>query len=120
MIQAVRTYKSLIPFVARTLMSRLILKKIWTVSQLWDGFMICAKLIAPASYGALQQLPREQLAEVAEKHPVLRSGLRDHIIKKGGAKSKILEVLGGDENSVPAATAIPTNVVSVQVASPSA
>ncbi len=101
-------------------MSRLILKKIWTIPQLWDGFMICAKLIAPASYGALQQLPREQLAEVAEKHPVLRSGLREHIIKKGGAKSKILEVLGGDESSASAAVPMPANVVSVQVASPSA
>ncbi|KAF8329522.1 Symplekin tight junction protein C terminal-domain-containing protein [Cantharellus anzutake] len=120
-IIAVKTYKSLVPFVARTLMSRLILKKIWTVPQLWDGFMRCARIIAPASYGALQQLPREQLAEVAEKHPVLRSGLRDHIIKKaGGTKSKILDVLGGDESSTPGTGSMPANVAPAQLASPSA
>ncbi|CAH7688668.1 Symplekin tight junction protein C terminal-domain-containing protein [Phakopsora pachyrhizi] len=52
-IQAVQTYKSLQAFVSTTLLSRLILKKIWVQPQLWEGFMRCAKIIAPHSFGAL-------------------------------------------------------------------
>ena len=41
-IQAETTYKSLVPFVATTLLSRLITKKIWTHAPLWEGFVRCA------------------------------------------------------------------------------
>ena len=43
-IQAVTTYKSLVPLVATTLLSRLITKKIWTNAPLWEGFVRCAKV----------------------------------------------------------------------------
>lgn len=115
-IQAVTTYKGLIGFVAGTLLSRLITKKIWTNPPLWAGFIHCAKAIAPASFGALLQLPKDQLREIVDKQPSLRSGLREHVIKKGGPRSRILEILGGEEGDTSEAPPIaqsPTPVTSV-------
>jgi len=101
-IQAVTTYKNLISFVTTTLFSRLIVKKIWTNGPLWQGFIRCAKVTAPASFGALLQLPKEQLREVVVKQPSLRNGLRDYVIKKERSKPKLasfLETLGDGEES---------------------
>ncbi|GAA5990965.1 hypothetical protein JCM10908_000101 [Rhodotorula pacifica] len=84
-IQAVTTYKSLQPFVSTTLLSRLIGKKIWEVGPLWEGFIRLVKAIAPNSFAALLQLPREQLSELVQKQPSLRAPLRDYVIKKGGS-----------------------------------
>lgn len=81
MIQAVQTYKSLQGFVSTTLLSRLIIKKIWTQPQLWEGFIRCAKTVAPHSFGALLQLPRDQLREVMAKQPALRAPLREYVVK---------------------------------------
>ncbi|BGO91177.1 hypothetical protein NBRC10512_005729 [Rhodotorula toruloides] len=104
-IQAVTTYKSLQPFVSTTLLSRLITKKIWTVGPLWEGFIRLAKAIAPNSFAALLQLPKEQLAELVQKQPTMREPLRDYVVKKGGANNArmaaVLEAL--DEPSGAAA-----------------
>lgn len=83
-IQAVTTYKSLQPYVSNTLLSRLITKKVWTMPQLWQGFIRCAKVIAPNSFGAILQLPRDQIKEVVTKQPELKEGLKDFVIKKAG------------------------------------
>ncbi len=108
MIRAVQTYKGLISFVSTTLFSRLIVKKIWTNGQLWEGFIRCAKITAPSSFGALLQLQREQLREVVDKQPSLKNGLRDYVIKKERNKPKLqsfLETLGdGDVTMDPPAT----------------
>ncbi|KIJ55664.1 hypothetical protein M422DRAFT_63678 [Sphaerobolus stellatus SS14] len=97
-ILSVQNYKSLVGFVSTTLLSRLITKKIWTNPALWQGFIHCAKLIAPASFGALLQLPKEQLREIVDKQPALKSGLRDHVMKRAaGNKARIagfLELFG--------------------------
>jgi len=96
-IQAVTTYKSLVGFVSTTLLSRLITKKIWTNPPLWEGFIRCAKTIAPASFGALLQLPREQLRELVDKQPNLKAGLRDYVIKKAPNKARgagFLDIFG--------------------------
>ncbi|GAA5879509.1 hypothetical protein JCM3774_002703 [Rhodotorula dairenensis] len=99
-IQAVTTYKSLQPFVSTTLLSRLIGKKIWEVGPLWEGFIRLVKAIAPNSFAALLQLPRDQLREVAQKQPSLREPLREYVTKKGGTNnartSAILEALVDD------------------------
>lgn len=95
MIQAVQTYKSLQPFVSTTLLSRLIIKKIWTQAQLWEGFMRCAKIIAPHSFGALLQLPREQLRELVVKQAGLRAPLREYVVKSEGCLSFFYAVLRG-------------------------
>ncbi|KAF8636400.1 hypothetical protein AX17_003582 [Amanita inopinata Kibby_2008] len=96
-IQAVTTYKSLVGFVSTTLLSRLITKKIWTNPPLWEGFIRCAKVIAPASFGALLQLPKDQLRELVDKQPSLKSGLRDYVTKKAPNKARgagFLDIFG--------------------------
>jgi symplekin len=102
-IQAVTTYKSLVGFVSTTLLSRLITKKIWTNPPLWEGFIRCAKVIAPASFGALLQLPKDQLRELVDKQPSLKSGLRDYVMKKSGNKARVagfLDIFGEDDSSM--------------------
>lgn len=65
--------------------------------------MRCAKVIAPASFGALLQLPKEQLRELVDKQPGLKAGLRDFVLKKAGNKARqagFLDLFGdgpGDE-----------------------
>lgn len=114
-IQAVTTYKSLVGFVSQTLLPRLVTKKVWTNAPLWEGFIRCAKVIAPASFGVLLQLPKEQLREVVDKQPGLKSGLRDYVTKKAGNKARVagfLEIFG-DEPIVQ-----PVEVAQVVTASP--
>ncbi|THH09925.1 hypothetical protein EW145_g1681 [Phellinidium pouzarii] len=103
-IQAVTTYKSLVGFVSTTLLSRLITKKIWTNPPLWEGFIRCAKTIAPASFGALLQLPKDQLRELVDKQPGLKSGLREFVLKKAGNKARqagFLDLFGDDRSQSP-------------------
>ncbi|KAH9935928.1 Symplekin tight junction protein C terminal-domain-containing protein [Epithele typhae] len=107
-IQAVGTYRSLRAFVSTTLFSRLITKKIWTNPPLWEGFIRCAKLLAPQSFGALLQLPKEQLREVVEKQPSLKSELREFVMKKGTNKARVagfLDIFGDDDAAAPGANA---------------
>ncbi|KAJ3505780.1 hypothetical protein NLJ89_g7237 [Agrocybe chaxingu] len=109
-IQAVTTYKSLVAFVSTTLLSRLITKKIWTNPPLWEGFIRLAKVIAPASFGALLQLPRDQLRELVNKQPSLKSGLRDHVTKKAPNKARgagFLDIFGEPEDEAAAASTAP-------------
>ncbi|KAI0091687.1 Symplekin tight junction protein C terminal-domain-containing protein [Irpex rosettiformis] len=107
-IQAVSTYRTLVGFVSSTLLTRLIIKKVWTVPPLWEGFMRCAKLIAPASFGALLQLPKEQLRDIIDKQPSLKSGLREYVMKKSANKSRtsaLLELFTEDESRTPSTPA---------------
>ncbi|GAA6019541.1 hypothetical protein JCM11491_001331 [Sporobolomyces phaffii] len=103
-IQSVTTYKSLQPFVSTTLLSRLIAKKIWETPALWEGFIRCAKAIAPASFAALLQLPKEWLEDLVKKQPGMRAPLRDYVVKKGGIANArttaILEALEGGESGL--------------------
>ena len=112
-IQAVTTYKSLVGFVSTTLLSRLITKKIWTNPPLWEGFIRCAKVIAPASFGALLQLPKDQLRELVDKQPSLKSGLRDYVTKKAPNRARgagFLDIFGepGEGERGPGAIQIET------------
>jgi symplekin len=66
-------------------LSRLITKKIWTNSQLWKGFMHCAKLIAPQSFNALLQLPREQLKDLVNNQAAIKPALWQFVVSKAGA-----------------------------------
>ncbi|KAJ7066730.1 Symplekin tight junction protein C terminal-domain-containing protein [Mycena amicta] len=112
-IQAVTTYKSLVGFVSTTLLSRLITKKIWTSPRLWEGFIMCAKVIAPASFGALLQLPKDQLRELVDKQPGLKAGLRDYVMKKAPNKTRVAGFLDifGEAEETPAPTPQPMQVV---------
>ncbi|KAG1746647.1 Symplekin tight junction protein C terminal-domain-containing protein [Suillus paluster] len=109
-IQAVTTYRTLVGFVSTTLLSRLITKKIWQNPHLWEGFIRCAKVIAPASFGALLQLPKEQLRELVDKQPSLKSGLREYVTKRAGNKARVagfLDIFGEDDDASPVAPVTP-------------
>ncbi|CAD6567154.1 MAG: hypothetical protein TREMPRED_003351 [Tremellales sp. Tagirdzhanova-0007] len=95
-IQAVTTYKSLIPFIANTVLPKLVAKKIWETPQLWDGFMILAKRIAPASYGSLLRLPMPWLKDVIQRQPALKQGLRGFLAGKPQARGALAEIFGDD------------------------
>ncbi|GAA5904392.1 RNA-processing protein PTA1 [Sporobolomyces salmoneus] len=108
-IQAVTTYKSLQPFVSTTLLSRLIAKKIWETPALWEGFIRCAKAIAPASFAALLQLPKEWLEDLVKKQPAMRTPLREYVVKKGGiANAKTTAILEALEDPKDPSTAAAT------------
>ena len=109
-----KTYKSLIGFVSTTLLSRLITKKIWTNPPLWEGFIRCAKVIAPASFSALLQLPKDQLRELVDKQPSLKSGLRDYVIKKAPNKARgagYLDIFGDGEDNNDSSTPLASTPV---------
>ncbi|GAB00040.1 uncharacterized protein L969DRAFT_96650 [Mixia osmundae IAM 14324] len=99
-IQSISVHKSLMSFVSNTLLARLVTKKIWETPQLWEGFIRCAKSIGPPSFGALLQLPRDQLKDLVAKQPTLRPALKDFVIKKVGSNKArvtlLLEALGED------------------------
>jgi len=83
-IMAVSTYRSLTGWVGTNVLSGLITKKIWQTPVLWQGFIKCAQHTAPQSYGALIQLPLEQLKDVASKSPQLKQGLKEYLMQRGG------------------------------------
>ncbi|KAF9557340.1 hypothetical protein CPC08DRAFT_710481 [Agrocybe pediades] len=117
-IQAVTTYKSLVGFVSATLLSRLITKKIWTNPPLWEGFIHCAKVIAPASFGALLQLPKEQLRELVDKQPSLKSGLRDYLTRKAPSRARgagFLDIFGEPEEGAATPSATPSTAATQAV-----
>jgi symplekin len=96
----VTTYRLLGDFVSSTILNRLIIKKVWTNPPLWEGFIRCAKLIAPASYATLLQLPMEQLRDVVARQPSLKAGLREHVAKNARGNqariAKYADVFGED------------------------
>ena len=78
---------------------------------LWEGFIRCAKVIAPASFGALLQLPKEQLRELVDKQPSLKAGLREYVMKKAGNKARVagyLDIFGEDDSTPTSAATPPT------------
>ena len=101
------TYRTLVGFVSTTLLSRLITKKVWTKPQLWEGFIRCAKNIAPASFGALLQLPKDQLRDLVDRQPGLKSGLREFVLKKSNNKARVAGLLDiiGEDTTTPASQA---------------
>ncbi|OJA10681.1 hypothetical protein AZE42_01046 [Rhizopogon vesiculosus] len=118
-IQAVTTYRTLVGFVSTTLLSRLITKKIWQNPHLWEGFIRCAKVIAPASFGALLQLPKEQLRELVDKQPSLKSGLREYVTKRAGNKARVagfLDIFGEDDDAALVAPTTPDVVMASESA----
>ncbi|WWD21274.1 hypothetical protein CI109_105758 [Kwoniella shandongensis] len=95
-IQVVTTYKSLIPFVANHILPKLVAKKIWETPRLWEGFVRLARITAPASYGALLQLPKEQLKDLVTKQVAMKAGLKSFLASKPGSKAALAEIFGDE------------------------
>ncbi|WFD43403.1 hypothetical protein MPSI1_002064 [Malassezia psittaci] len=95
-IMAIKSFRSLASYVSTSLLSKLVRREIWHEPRLWDGFALCASLTAPTSFGALLQLPQEQLQQIMQKQPTIREPLRDYLIYKAGGPARhaaLLEML---------------------------
>lgn len=73
-IQTIGAFPSLVDFIMEIL-SRLVTKQIWKNPKLWVGFLKCAQLTKPQSFGVLLQLPPAQLEIALNKQPVLKGPL---------------------------------------------
>jgi symplekin len=82
-IQTLKTYKSLLPFIANSILPKLIQRKVWENPPLWDGFLIVVKIMGSASFGGLMQLPREKLKEVVERVGGIGEGLKGYLKGRG-------------------------------------
>ena len=91
-IQAVTTYKSLMPFIANNILPKLVAKKVWEQPPLWDGFIRLSKLIGTRSFGCLLQLPKEWLKDVLAKQPTLKPEFRAFLESKGHNAAAIAEL----------------------------
>ncbi|KAK3128120.1 hypothetical protein QOZ80_7AG0582840 [Eleusine coracana subsp. coracana] len=76
-MQAIGAFPALVDFVM-DIMSRLVCKQIWKYPKLWVGFLKCAILTKPQSYGVLLQLPAPQLENALTKNPILKAPLVEH------------------------------------------
>ncbi|XP_062186782.1 uncharacterized protein LOC133890428 [Phragmites australis] len=76
-MQAIGAFPALVDFVME-IMSRLVSKQIWKYPKLWVGFLKCAILTKPQSYGVLLQLPAPQLENALSKNPTLKAPLVEH------------------------------------------
>ncbi|GJY32736.1 symplekin isoform X1, partial [Tanacetum coccineum] len=73
-IQTIGAFPALVDFIMEIL-SRLVSKQIWKNQKLWVGFLKCAQLTKPQSFGVLLQLPPAQLEIALNKQPVLKGPL---------------------------------------------
>lgn len=73
-IQTIGAFPALVDFIMEIL-SRLVTKQIWKTPKLWVGFLKCAQLTKPQSFGVLLQLPPAQLEVALNKQPVLKGPL---------------------------------------------
>ncbi|GFP92170.1 symplekin [Phtheirospermum japonicum] len=76
-LQAIGAFPSLVEFIMEIL-SRLVSKQIWKYPKLWVGFMKCALLTKPQSFGVLLQLPTAQLENALNRTPGLKAPLIAH------------------------------------------
>uniref|UniRef100_A0A8R7PAE6 Symplekin n=1 Tax=Triticum urartu TaxID=4572 RepID=A0A8R7PAE6_TRIUA len=95
-MQAISAFPALVDFVME-IMSRLVNKQIWKYPKLWVGFLKCAILTKPQSYGVLLQLPAPQLENALNKNPLLKAPLVEHASQpnvRSTLPRSILVVLG--------------------------
>ncbi|KAL3327936.1 hypothetical protein AABB24_035555 [Solanum stoloniferum] len=95
-LQAIGAFPSLVDFIMEIL-SRLVSKQIWKYPKLWVGFVKCALLTRPQSFGVLLQLPPAQLENALGRTPALRAPLVAHASQahiKSSLPRSVLTVLG--------------------------
>jgi symplekin len=94
-IQTVNLYRNLTNFICTNILTQLIVKKVWTMPKLWEGFIRCLKITLPQSLNVILQLPFQQLKEVLTKVPDLKEPLKSHIkqLPKNQHSSKLDKVM---------------------------
>lgn len=98
-IQAMRTYKSLVPFIANNVLPKLVAKRIWEMPQLWDGFVHLVRLLGQASFGTLLQMPLDQIKDLVDRQPALKAPLKTFVANKPQARNQLASVLADDPQS---------------------
>ncbi|KAL1368636.1 hypothetical protein HN51_022800 [Arachis hypogaea] len=73
-LQAIGAFPTLVDFIMGIL-SRLVRKQIWKYPKLWVGFLKCAQLTKPQSFGVLLQLPPAQLENALNRIAALKAPL---------------------------------------------
>ncbi|XP_022085906.1 symplekin-like [Acanthaster planci] len=77
-IQSLGMYPRLSGFVMNIL-QRLIVKQVWNLPKVWEGFVKCCERTKPQSFQVLLQLPAEQLKNVFEMSPDMRAPMLAHV-----------------------------------------
>lgn len=94
-IQTLSVAPSLKKFIVSDVLPKLVNKRVWTVPQLWQGFIRCCQQTMPESYPALLQLPTPQLQEVLDLSAGLKEALAGYAKKSRLALSSAhRELLG--------------------------
>jgi hypothetical protein len=78
-IQAIKFYPSLKPFIISSIMNKLIVKKIWNYKHLWEGFVKCCQILQPGSLSLLLQLPIQQLSSILQTTPEFKRSIRQFL-----------------------------------------
>ncbi|XP_038693339.1 symplekin isoform X2 [Tripterygium wilfordii] len=76
-LQAIGAFPALVDFILEIL-ARLVNKQIWKYPKLWVGFLKCAQLTKPQSFGVLLQLPPPQLENALNRIAALKAPLVAH------------------------------------------
>jgi symplekin len=88
-LKAVAMYRSLVPFVANNVVPKLVAKKVWEKPELWAGFVRLVPVLGQASFGALLQMPIEQIRHIVEKSPALKTSLKTWLTNKPTARNQL-------------------------------
>ena len=80
-IQAVSLFKALQPVVLSVL-SKLVIRRIWEHAKLWEGFMRCIKIVLPHSLPIVIQLPIEPFKDLVHKSVDLVPYIRQYIAQQ--------------------------------------
>uniref|UniRef100_A0A2N9I6K7 Symplekin n=1 Tax=Fagus sylvatica TaxID=28930 RepID=A0A2N9I6K7_FAGSY len=95
-LQAIGAFPALVDFIMETL-SRLVSKEIWKYPKLWVGFLKCALLTKPQSFGVLLKLPPAQLENALTRTAALKAPLIAHASQpniRSSLPRSVLVVLG--------------------------
>ncbi|ORY33531.1 hypothetical protein BCR33DRAFT_723132 [Rhizoclosmatium globosum] len=74
-----QTFPNLANFI-NSILTRLITKRVWVNPNLWKGFIICCKLIAPTSFSVIITLPKPQMEDILNKEPGLKPQLYEYVL----------------------------------------
>ncbi|KAH0739909.1 hypothetical protein KY290_038614 [Solanum tuberosum] len=116
-LQAIGAFPSLVDFIMEIL-SRLVSKQIWKYPKLWVGFVKCALLTRPQSFGVLLQLPPAQLENALGRTPALRAPLVAHASQahiKSSLPRSVLTVLGIESDAQVSSQAPPNQSQTVNI-----
>ncbi|KAJ3284576.1 hypothetical protein HDU79_008014 [Rhizoclosmatium sp. JEL0117] len=78
-LETIKLFPNLANFI-NSILTRLITKRVWVNPNLWKGFIICCKLIAPTSFSVIITLPKPQMEDILNKEPGLKPQLYEYVL----------------------------------------